>query len=83
MPSYGFNAISDRVELAAATGHAIISVDYRLAPEHKFPVPVEEAVYAAQWVYEQAASLGLDSNRIAVAGGNVGAAWPPLWRSRQ
>nr|WP_279591565.1 alpha/beta hydrolase [Paenibacillus sp. BK720] len=58
--------------MAAATGHAIISVDYRLAPEHKFPVPVEEVVYAAQWVYEQAASLGLDSNRIAVAGEGVG-----------
>ncbi|ACS99231.1 alpha/beta hydrolase [Paenibacillus sp. JDR-2] len=59
-------------KLAAATDHAVISVDYRLAPEHKFPVPVEEAVYAAEWVYRQASSLGLDPERIAVAGESVG-----------
>lgn len=59
-------------KLAAETGHAVVSVDYRLAPEHKFPVPVDEAIYAAQWVYDNAATLGFDSSRISVAGESVG-----------
>ncbi|MBP1962820.1 acetyl esterase [Paenibacillus aceris] len=59
-------------KLAAATGHAVVSVDYHLAPEYKFPVPVDEAIYAVQWVYEHGASLGLDPNRMAVAGESVG-----------
>lgn len=59
-------------KLAAATGHAVVSVDYRLAPEHKFPIPVDEAVYAAQWVYDNAATLGFDPSRIAVAGESIG-----------
>jgi acetyl esterase len=60
-------------KLADATGYAVVSVDYRLAPEHKFPVPVDEAVFAAQWVYDNAAALGFDPARIAVAGESVGA----------
>ncbi|MEW9700371.1 alpha/beta hydrolase [Paenibacillus sp. SI8] len=59
-------------KLAAETGHAVVSVDYRLAPEHKFPVPVDEAIYAAQWVYENAAVLGFDPSRISVSGESVG-----------
>ncbi|NOU85686.1 alpha/beta hydrolase fold domain-containing protein [Paenibacillus sp. LMG 31460] len=59
-------------KLAAETGHAVVSVDYRLAPEHKFPVPVDEAIYAAQWVYDNAATLGFDPARITVAGESVG-----------
>ncbi|TVX96898.1 alpha/beta hydrolase [Cohnella terricola] len=60
-------------KLALATGHAVVSVDYRLAPEHKFPVPADEAFYATQWVYDRAVSLGLDPKRIAVAGESAGA----------
>ncbi|TBL75750.1 alpha/beta hydrolase [Paenibacillus thalictri] len=59
-------------KLAAETGHAVVSVDYRLAPEHKFPVPVDEAVYAAQWVYDNAAALGFDPSKMSVAGESVG-----------
>ena len=59
-------------KLAATTSHAVVSVDYRLAPEHKFPVPVDEAIYATKWVYDNAATLGLDSSRIVVAGESAG-----------
>jgi len=60
-------------KLADVTKHAVVSVDYKLAPEHKFPVPIEEALYAAEWVYANAFSLGFDPDRIAVAGESVGA----------
>ncbi|MFB9328884.1 alpha/beta hydrolase [Paenibacillus aurantiacus] len=59
-------------KLAHATGHAVVSVDYRLAPEYKFPVQIEEALHATQWVYENAGTLGFDADRVSVAGESVG-----------
>lgn len=58
--------------LAVATEAVVISVDYRLAPEHRFPVPLQDFCDALSWTFEQAERLGLDRSRIAVAGDSAG-----------
>jgi acetyl esterase len=51
---------------------AVVSLDYRLAPEHKFPVASNDAWDALQWLAAQAAALGLDGARLAVGGDSAG-----------
>ena len=59
--------------LASATGCRLISIDYRLAPEHKFPAAVEDAIAATEYVARNAHLLGIDAERLVVGGDSAGA----------
>jgi acetyl esterase/lipase len=59
-------------KLADAGALIVISVDYRLAPEHKFPAAVDDAIVATKWVAANAGPLGIDARRICVGGDSAG-----------
>jgi acetyl esterase len=59
-------------KLALASGCAVFSVDYRLAPEHKFPAAADDAYASLVWLSENAESLGLDPKRLALGGDSCG-----------
>ncbi len=59
--------------LAAASRCRLLSVDYRLAPEHSFPAAIDDGLAATWWVATHAAELGLDPDRLGVCGDSAGA----------
>ena len=79
--------VARNIELVRATGCAILSVDYRLAPEHPHPAGLEDCHAALEWLAKQAASLGITSSRIGVigesAGGGLAASLALLARDRK
>jgi acetyl esterase len=73
--------------LANAARCAVASVDYRMAPEHRYPVAAEDSYAGFQWVLGHAARLGIDPRRVAVggdsAGGNLAAVVSLMARDRK
>lgn len=59
-------------QLALRSGAAVLSLDYRLAPEHPFPAAVDDCWAAMRWLAEQGGALGLDGKRLAVGGDSAG-----------
>lgn len=73
--------------IALATGVPVASVEYRLAPEHPFPVPQEDCYAGLAWLVDQAAKLGVDPARIGImgesAGGGLAASVTQMTRDRR
>ena len=59
-------------QLCHGASIAVVSVDYRMGPEHRFPAAVDDSVEATRWVQDEAAALGLDPRRMAVGGDSAG-----------
>jgi acetyl esterase len=58
--------------IANRTGRVVVSVDYRLSPEYKFPIPVEDSYAALQWVSENASSINGNASNLVVGGDSAG-----------
>jgi len=59
-------------QLANHGGCRVIAIDYRLAPEHKFPASVDDAIAASTWICKNAAQFNIDADRIAIGGDSAG-----------
>jgi acetyl esterase len=58
--------------IAHEGGFVVVAVDYRLAPENKWPAPLDDAIAATRWIFTNAPSLGIDAGRIAIGGDSAG-----------
>ena len=59
-------------DLCVASSHVIVSIDYRLAPEHPFPVPPNDCIAALAWIRGQGTMLNADMNRLTICGDSAG-----------
>lgn len=59
-------------DIVERVGAVVVNVDYRLAPDHPFPAPLDDCCTALRWVRDQASELGVDASRIALAGDSAG-----------
>ena len=59
-------------EIAERVGCAVVSVDYRLAPEHPYPAAVDDCALALAWLFDNASELGIDRRRVAIGGASAG-----------
>lgn len=59
--------------MASSVGCTVVSVDYRLAPENPFPIPLDDCVAAYEWVLDHADELGIDQDNIVMSGTSAGA----------
>lgn len=59
-------------DLAKQAGILVVSVDYRLAPEHKFPAGLEDCYAAVQWVHQHAEELNINAAKLAIGGDSAG-----------
>ena len=59
-------------QLALASGVAVVAVDYRMGPEHRFPAAVDDCIAATRWVRDHAGELDVDASRLAVGGDSAG-----------
>ncbi|WP_310778647.1 alpha/beta hydrolase [Mycobacterium sp. Z3061] len=62
------------LELARRAGCTVVSVDYRLAPEHPYPAALNDAQEVLKWLHSRASELSIDPGRVAVAGSSAGGA---------
>lgn len=66
------NDFREVVQMLASAGFVATTIEYRLAPEHKWPAQIEDSKCAVRWMRAHASQLGVDPNRIGVMGGSAG-----------